>query len=216
MDTAPWPGEQADEIRKWAQEVGMPEVNEVLDTLASIMGNAPLVEHYASIWSPTTMERLTSAQDDFAMKVSNVNDVWTGSAADEFKAWATKFNTSLNDLKGVLDRMRDTLFECSSIITDVYRLAIELIAGVASQLIKLTTGIAGSIPDFLDIFNVIGQILGWFIEQAGRLISEGLDKMARFRRTMSALEGKVAALNDLVPMGRVVAETGGWQVRPTS
>lgn len=216
MDTAPWPSDQDAKIREWAGKTGNALATEMLDKLYDILGNAPKVEHYADLWSPTTMELLANAQTDFAQCVSNVSEVWAGPAQAEFDKWATKFSTSLESFKGVVEVMRKCLFECSRTITDVYRMAIDLVAMVAGQIVKLTTGIIGSIPNPLGLANVIGSLLDGFIQAAGKLLGDGLKRLQEFRGIMSEIESKVASLSDLVPMNKSVTSPGGWEVRPAA
>ncbi len=216
MGTPVWPTEQDGKIREVANELGDTAAIAILDKLKDILGDAPKVERFAEVWSPDTMELLSNAQEDFGRCVSNINDVWQGPGADEFKAWATKYHNSLNDFKGQLDTMRKCLFDCSRTITNVYKLAIDLVATIASQLVKLTTGIAGSVLNPFNIAGVLGGVLGAFIEKAGQLIGEGLMRMQEYRSIMSEIDSKVASLADLVPMGHMVSETGNWEVRPAA
>lgn len=213
-ETPVWPAEHDAKIREVAAELGDNAAIEVLDKLKDILGHAPKMEQYGDIWAPETTDHLTEAQVDFDLCVSNINDVWQGPAADEFKAWASKYRLSLIDFKGVVDGMRNALYECSGTIIEVYKMAINLVASVASQIVKFTTGIIGAFPDVIGVADAIGNLLGSFIEQAGKLIGDGLDKLYRFRRIMSEVETKVAGLAELVPMGHVVAEKGSWEVRP--
>jgi hypothetical protein len=215
-ETPVWPAEHDAKIREVAAEMGDNAAIAVLDKLKDILGHAPKMEQYGDIWSPQTMDRLTEAQEDFDLCVSRINDVWQGSAADEFKAWALKYRNSLGDFKGVVEGIREALYGCSKTITDVYKLAIELVATIAAQLVKLTTGILGSIPNPFGVADAIGGLLSAFIQKAGQLIGEGLGKMQEFRTIMSQIDSKVASLAELVPMGHVVAEKGGWEVRPAS
>jgi uncharacterized protein YukE len=216
VGTPVWPAEHDQKIRDVAAEMGDDVTIAVLDKLKDILGDAPRVEHYADVWAPSTMELLANAQEDFSRCVSNINDVWQGAAADEFKAWSTKYNNSLTDFKGLMDGMRKGLMDCSRTITDVYKTAIDLVATIASQLVKLTTGILASIPNPFGAANAIGGVLGAFIEKAGQIIGDGLKRMQEFRSIVSDIESKVASLADLVPMGHMVAETGNWEVRPAA
>ncbi|WP_158889579.1 hypothetical protein [Amycolatopsis anabasis] len=212
MDIAPWPKDADQKIRDEAANANMPQAIEILDRLAKIvMGNAHLVEYYADIWDPRSVEALTDAQEEFATNASNVNDVWTGTAAEEFKAWALKFNNSLNDCKAALKGPRDVLWECSRLITETYKLAIELIGKVASSLVTATTG-AVSVP--FDLLGIIGDLLADFIDMAAKLIGEALVKMRDYRKAMADMRSAAARLTDLVPMGKVVADKEGWKVRP--
>lgn len=213
MGSPVWPDEQDQQIRDVASQMGDNAAIAILDKLKDILGDAPQVEHYAAVWAPGTMQLLATAQKDFALCVSDINDVWTGSAAEEFKAWATKYNNSLNDFKGLMDGMRKGLFDCSKTITEVYRMAIDLVTTIASQIVRATGGIIGAIPNVFGLANVLGGLLGAFIEQAGKLIGDGIKRMQEFRTIMSEIDSKVASLADLVPMGHMVAETGNWEVR---
>lgn len=215
-ETPVWPAEQDAKIREVAAEMGDNLTLAVLDKLKDILGHAPKMEQYGNVWSPDTMDRLTEAQEDFDFRVSNINDVWQGPAADEFKGWALKYRTSLNDFKGVVDGMRKALYDCSKTITEVYKTAIELVAMIAKQLVELTTGIIGSFPLPFGVADAVGSVLGAFIEKAGKIIGDGLSRMQEFRTIMSEIDSKVASLAELVPMGHVVAEKGGWEVRPAS
>ena len=215
-ETPVWPSEQDAKIREVAAEMGDNAAIAVLDKLKDILGHAPKMERYGDVWSPDTMDRLTGAQEDFDLCVSHINDMWQGPAADEFKAWALKYRNSLGDFKGVVDGMRKALYDCSKTITEVYKTAINLVAMIAAQLVKLTTGILGSFPNPFGLADVIGGVLGAFIEQAGRIIGDGLSRMQEFRTIMSEIASLVASLAELVPMGHVVAEKGGWEVRPAS
>lgn len=216
MGAPVWPEEQDQQIRDVASQMGDNVAIAMLDKLKDVLGDAPQVEHYADVWAPNTMELLATAQEDFAKCVSNINDVWTGSAADEFKAWATKYNNSLTDFKGLMDGMRKGLFDCSKTITEVYRMGIDLVTTIASQIVRAAGGILGSIPNVFGLANVIGGLLGAFIEQAGKLIGDGIKRMQEFRTIMSEIDSKVASLADLVPMGHMVGETGNWEVRPAA
>ena len=213
-ETPVWPAEHDATIREAAAELGDNAAIDVLDKLKGILGRAPKMEQYGDIWSPETMDCLTGAQEDFDLCVSHINNYWQGPAAQAFNAWAAKYRTSLIDFKGLVENMRRALYACSNTITEIYKMAINLVATIASQIVKFTTGILGSIPDVIGIADVIGGVLGTFIEQAGKLIGEGLDRMQEFRTIMSEVESNVAALAELVPMGPVVAEKGDWEVNP--
>lgn len=213
-ETPVWPAEHDAKIREVAAELGDNAAIDVLDKLKGILGRAPKMEQYGDIWSPEAMDCLTEAQEDFDLCASNINNVWQGPAAEAFQAWASKYRLSLIDFKGVVEGMRKALYDCSRTITEVYKMAINLVATIASQIVKFTTGILGSIPDVIGIADVIGGVLGTFIEQAGKLIGDGLSRMQEFRTIMSEVESRVAALAELVPMGHMVAEKGNWQVRP--
>jgi uncharacterized protein YukE len=216
MDVAPWPSDQDAKIREWAGKTGNALATEMLDKLYDILGNAPKVERYAALWAPTTMELLANAQTDFALCVSKVSAVWSGTAQAEFDKWATKFHASLEAFKGVVDVMRKCLFECSKTITDVYRMAIDLVAAVAGQIVKVTTGIIGSIPNPLGLANVVGSLLDGFIQAGAKLLGDGLKKLQEFRSIMSEIEGKVASLTDLAPLIEPATNPGDWEVRAAS
>jgi hypothetical protein len=213
-ETPVWPAEHDAKIREVAAEMGDNAAIDVLDKLKSILGRAPKMEQYGDIWSPETMDCLTEAQVDFDLCVSHINNVWQGPAAEAFNAWASKYRLSLIDFKGVVEGMRKALYDCSKTITEVYKMAINLVATIASQIVKFTTGIIGAIPNVMDVADVLGGLLGAFIEQAGKLIGDGLSRMQEYRTIMSEVDSKVAGLAELVPMGPVVAEKGGWEVRP--
>ncbi|MDX8036180.1 hypothetical protein SK803_38800 [Lentzea sp. BCCO 10_0856] len=213
-ETPVWPAEHDAKIREVAAEMGDDLAVEMLDRLKDILGHAPRMEQYGDIWAPEVMDLLANSQEDFNASVAKINDVWQGPAADEFKAWGTKYYNSLADFKGVVEGMRKGLYECSRTITDVYKSAIDLVAMIASQLVKLTTGILGSIPNPFGVANAIGGVLGAFIEKGGQLIGDGLKRLQEFRSIMSEIDSKVASLADLVPTGHMVSETGNWEVRP--
>lgn len=214
MGAPVWPQEQDQQIRDAAGYLGDSMAIALLDKLHDILGDAPQVEHYAEVWSPSTMELLATAQEDIARCATNINDVWTGAAAEEFKGWSTKYYNSLTDFKGLMDGMRKALFDCSKTITEVYRMAIDLVSTIASQIVRAAGGILGSIPNVFGLGNVIGGLLGAFIEQAGKLIGDGIKRMQEFRTIMSEIDSNVAKLADLVPMGHMAGETGNWEVRP--
>lgn len=216
MGAPVWPQEQNQQIRDVASHMGDSTAIAMLDKLHDILGDAPQVEHYADVWSPNTMELLTTAQEDIARCATNINDVWTGPAAEEFKGWAAKYYNSLADFKGLVDAMRKALFDCSKTITEVYRMGIDLVTTIASQIVRAAGGVLGSIPNFFGLGNVIGGLLGAFIEQAGKLIGDGIKRMQEFRTIVSEIDSNVARLADLVPMGHLAAETGNWEVRPVS
>jgi uncharacterized protein YukE len=207
-----WPKDSDDQIRQAAADANVPGVGEILDKLVAItMGNAELIEYYAETWDPRAVESLTAAQEEFAQDASNINDVWTGGAADEFKAWTVKFNTALNDCKTALSGPRNTLWECSALITRTYKLAIDLVAKIATTVVKLTTGIAG-LP--LNVLGVVSDLLTSFIDVAAKLIGDALVTMRDYRKAMADMRSAAARLTDLVPMGAVVAGKAGWQPRP--
>jgi hypothetical protein len=214
VDIQVWPEESAQKIKDEAANAGMPEAIDMVDRLAKIvMGNARLVEDYAYVWMPKVVGNLSAAQEDFTAKVSKVNDVWTGPAADEFKLWAGKVDIAFKDCKALLKAPRDALLNCSRIITRNYSEAIKLVGRFAAALIEVTTGIL-SLP--IDVLGMVGDLLATFVQEAANLIALAVEQMGEFRRTMVTLEGDVAALTDLVPMGHVVGDAGGWQVRPAS
>lgn len=215
-ETPVWPAEHDAKIREAAAEMGDNAAIDVLDKLKDILGHAPKMEQYGDIWAPETTGHLTEAQEDFDLCVTHINNVWQGPAAEAFNAWASKYRLSLIDFKALVDSMRRALYECSGTIIEVYKMAINLVATIASQIVKFTTGIIGAIPNVMDVADVIGGLLGAFIEQAGKLIGDGLSRLYEFRTIMSEVETRVAGLADLVPMGPVVAEKGGWVVTPVS
>lgn len=207
-----WPEEDAQRIKEVATAVEMPDGIELVDRMKNIIaGDAALVESYAEIWVPESVDELTERQDTFNALVTRVNDVWTGTAADEFKAWAVKYNTAINECKTAMNGPSDTLWKCSAEITKTYSAAVKMIGRIAAKIVEITSDIV-NIPLFA--LAELGELIQLFITEATTLLGDALERMQGYREAMSRMRGAVAELAQLVPMGHVVGDPAGWQPRP--
>jgi uncharacterized protein YukE len=209
-----WPEEDAQRIKEVATAVEMPDGIELVDRMKNIIaGDAALVESYAEIWVPKSVDELTERQDTFNALVTRVNDVWTGTAADEFKAWAVKYNTAINECKTAMNGPFDTLWKCSAEITKTYSAAVKMIGRIAAKIVEITSDIV-NIPLFA--LAELGELIQLFITEATTLLGDALERMQGYREAMSRMRGAVAELAQLVPMGHVVGDPAGWQPRPAA
>jgi len=206
-----WPEHDAQQIKGASAMAELPDGIELVDRLKKIVaGDAAMVESYAEVWAPKSVDDLTDTQDVFNALVTRVNDVWTGTAADEFKAWAVKYNTSINDCKNAMQSAADTLWKCSQEVTKTYSAAVKMIGRIAAKIVEITSDII-NIP--ISMVSEIGEVIELFITEATTLLGDALERMQGYREAMSRMRGAVAKLAQLVPMGHIVGDPTGWQPR---
>lgn len=207
-----WPEEDAQNIKGAAAAVEMPDGIALVDRMKEIIaGEAALVESYAEVWVPKSVDDLTESQDRFNALVTRVNDVWTGTAADEFRAWAVKCNTAINECKTAMNGPYDTLWRCSAEITRTYSAAVRMIGRIAAKIVEITSDVI-NLP--ISMLGELGELIQQFIVEATTLLGDALERMQGYREAMSRMRGAVAELAQLVPMGHVVGDPAGWQPRP--
>ncbi|MBP2477804.1 hypothetical protein JOF53_006676 [Crossiella equi] len=228
MEAAPYPTAQDAEIRKWAERLSKPDVISLLDTARKmVIGEVMSLDRLGDKWSPNARERLSTINTRLKTRQSTVDNVWSGDAAEAYKAWVGGYAEGIKGFKSAFESAREALHQFRTDIVGIYGEVIALIGRIAGELAAATGsivggaigGVAGGPIGMLIGALTAGQVeayrlLGVFVSECGAMINLALRKAEDFKNTAAKLASSVAELENVVPMQARVGNQKDWKVRP--
>lgn len=156
--------------------IGRPDILHLLDDIRDrLLGNPTRIQEMALRFANN--KTIHDARSDFESAAQSLAGTWTGRAADQFSAYASRVTGALEKEQEAVGGLSGLLVDVAQVIVDTYAKAIEFLAVCAGRLatidIKMLLAAAASVVPGLNVI-VWGDVIDTIIEAFGTLVENFL------------------------------------------
>ncbi|KZB82308.1 WXG100 family type VII secretion target [Amycolatopsis regifaucium] len=186
-----YPHEADAKIREFATLpfIGRPDILHLLDDIRDrLLGNPTRIQEMALQFANN--KTIQDARGDFESAAQSLAGTWSGRAADQFSAYASRVTGVLEKEQEAIGALSGLLVDVAQVIVDTYAKAIEFLGVCAGRLatidIKMLLAAAASVVPGLnaiawsDVIDTIVEAFGTLVENFLGLLGAAVEQKGRF------------------------------------
>ncbi|RSN13040.1 hypothetical protein DMC63_27175 [Streptomyces sp. WAC 05977] len=169
--------------------IGRPDILQLLDDVRDrLLGNPVRIQEMALQFANN--KTIHDARSDFESATQSLAGTWTGRAADQFSAYASRVTSALEKEQEAVGTLSGLLVGVAQVVIDTYARAIEFLGVCAGRLatidIKMLLAAAASVVPGLnaivwsDVIDTIVEAFGTLVENFLALLGAAVEQTGKF------------------------------------
>ncbi|MEU8418976.1 WXG100 family type VII secretion target [Amycolatopsis japonica] len=169
--------------------IGRPDILHLLDDVRDrLLGNPVRIQEMALQFANN--KTIHDARSDFESATQSLAGTWTGRAADQFSAYASRVTSALEKEQEAVGTLSGLLVGVAQVVIDTYAKAIEFLGVCAGRLatidIKMLLAAAASVVPGLnaivwsDVIDTIVEAFGTLVENFLALLGKAVEQTGKF------------------------------------
>ncbi|WP_233594938.1 WXG100 family type VII secretion target [Amycolatopsis sp. WAC 04169] len=169
--------------------IGRPDILHLLDDVRDrLLGNPVRIQEMALQFANN--KTIHDARSDFESATQSLAGTWTGRAADQFSAYASRVTSALEKEQEAVGTLSGLLVGVAQVVIDTYAKAIEFLGVCAGRLatidIKMLLAAAASVVPGLnaivwsDVIDTIVEAFGTLVENFLALLGAAVEQTGKF------------------------------------
>jgi len=169
--------------------IGRPDILRLLDDVRDrLLGNPVRIQEMALQFANN--KTIHDARSDFESATQSLAGTWTGRAADQFSAYASRVTSALEKEQEAVGTLSGLLVGVAQVVIDTYAKAIEFLGVCAGRLatidIKMLLAAAASVVPGLnaivwsDVIDTIVEAFGTLVENFLALLGTAVEQTGKF------------------------------------